>query len=297
MNRILVTGATGTIGSTLVSLLRARDENVRALVRDPRRAGTLADLGAEIAVGDFADRASLRAALEGVDVVFLLCGNVPDQVEYECAAIDEAARAGVRRIVKQSARGAAVGDPVTYWHWHALIEQHLRASGVPSVVLQAGFLMSNLLAAVDHVRTQGMLFAPAGDARIAMVDPVDVAAVAAEALTGESHVGSTYVVTGPEAVTYHQVADHLTAATGQHVGYADVPPEAARAALLEAGLPSFAADQVVSVFDALRRGVQSTTTGTVAEISGRSAGSLAAFAERHAGAFSGVQAAPVSAGR
>jgi uncharacterized protein YbjT (DUF2867 family) len=297
MNRILVTGATGTIGSALVGLLRARGQRVRALVRDPERAGTLADQGAEIAVGDFADRASLRAAADGVDVVFLLCGNVPDQVDYECAMIDEAVRAGVRRIVKQSARGAAIGDRVAYWRRHAVIEQHLQASGVPSVVLQPSFLMTNLLAAVDHVRTQGMLFAPAGDARIAMVDPVDVAAVAAEALTSEGHEGNTYVLTGPEAISYTRVAEDLSAAIGRPVGYADVPPEAAQAALLEAGLPSFAAEQVVRVFDALRRGVQATTTDTVPVVSGRPAGSFAAFARQHAGAFGSEQSSPVSAGR
>ena len=69
-------------------------------------------------VGDFADPASVRAAVDGVDAVFLACGNVPDQVEYECTVIDAAAAAGVRRIVKLSARGAAVGAPVAYWHWH-----------------------------------------------------------------------------------------------------------------------------------------------------------------------------------
>jgi uncharacterized protein YbjT (DUF2867 family) len=297
MSRILVTGATGNIGSALVGLLRARGQSVRALVRDPRRADAIAGSGAELAVGDFADRASLRAAAEGVDVVFLLCGNVPDQVDYECAMIDEAAQAGVRRIVKQSARGAALGDPVTYWHWHATIEQHLRASGVPSVVLQPSFLMSNLLAAVEHVRTQGMLFAPVGDARIAMVDPVDVASVAAEALTTEGHEGETYVLTGPEPISYAKVADHLSAATGRPVGYADVPAEAALAALVAAGLPPFAAEQVVTVFGALRRGVQATTTDVVPVVCGRPAGSFAAFARRHAGVFGADLTASVSASR
>ena len=90
-------------------------------------------------------------ALRDVDAVFLACGNVPDQVAYECAVIDEAARSGVRRIVKLSARGAAIGSPVAYWDWHGLIERHLQASGIPSVVLQPGFLMTNLLAAAEQV--------------------------------------------------------------------------------------------------------------------------------------------------
>ena len=83
-------------------------------------------------------------------------------MEYECAVIDAAAEAGVRRIVKLSARGAAVGAPVAYWHWHGLIERHLQTCGVPALLLRPGFLMTNLLGAAEHVRQQGMLFAPAG---------------------------------------------------------------------------------------------------------------------------------------
>ena len=125
--------------------------------------------------------------------------------------IDAAAQAGVRRIVKLSARGAAIGAPVAYWHWHALIEQHLRASGVPAVMLQPGFLMTNLLGAAEHVRQQGMLFAPAAGARIAMIDPADVAAVAAVALTTDGHDG--------QHVRAHRAGgDQLRAGRGRPVG-------------------------------------------------------------------------------
>ena len=94
---VLVTGATGTIGSTLIPLLTARGATVRALVRDPGRLRPSSDGRIQLAVGDFADPASVRAAVEGVDAVFLACGNVPEQVEYECTVIDAAAAAGVRR--------------------------------------------------------------------------------------------------------------------------------------------------------------------------------------------------------
>jgi uncharacterized protein YbjT (DUF2867 family) len=210
-NTILVTGTTGNVGSALVDLLQARDVHIRSLPREPRPA----------------DRATLATATDGVDAVFLACGNVPEQVDFECAVIDQAAEAGVRRIVKLSARGADPDAAVAYWRWHAQIEQHLRASGVPSVMLQPSFYMTNLLAAAEHVRHQGMLFAPAGNAGITMVHPADVAAVAAVTLTTDGHDGATYVLTGPEAVTYDQVAADLSAAIGRPVGYADIPPAAA----------------------------------------------------------------------
>jgi len=196
MSTVLVTGATGTIGSALVPPLTARGATVSALVRDPSRAESIRGDNVSIRPGDFADPASLRAALEGVDSVFLACGNVPDQVAYECAVIDEAASAGVRRIVKLSARGAAADSPVAYWRWHCQIERHLTASTVPAVMLQPSFLMTNFFGAAEHVRDRGMLFAPAGSARISMIHPADVAEVAAVTLTSGGSPGQDHVLHG-----------------------------------------------------------------------------------------------------
>ena len=136
MHTILVTGATGNVGSAVVAELGDRGLPVRAFVRDPDRAAAILGPDVELAVGDFPDPASIRAALEGIEVVFLACANVPPQVEYEIRVIDAAARAGVRRLVKLSALGAAPGSRVAFWDWHARIERHLEASGVPWVNLR-----------------------------------------------------------------------------------------------------------------------------------------------------------------
>ncbi len=266
---ILVTGATGNIGSALIAALAAHDVHTRTLPRHPRPL----------------DRATLARSVDGVDAVFLACGNVPEQVEFECAVIDAAARAGVRRIVKLSARGADPGAPVAYWRWHAQIEQHLHASGVPAVVLQPGFLMSNVFAAAEHVRTAGLLFAPAGDARIAMTHPGDVAAAACVALTSDGLEGATAVLTGPDALTYAQVAADLSAAIGRPVGHADGPPEGFRSGLLEAGLPPFVVEQLVEVFAALRRGEQAEPTDAVQRITGWAPRPFATWAVTYADAF------------
>jgi uncharacterized protein YbjT (DUF2867 family) len=289
MTTILVTGATGTVGSSLMSALSTQGQTVRAFIHHPAGAKQLSGSGAQIALGDFADPASVRAALHGVDTVFLACGNIPEQVEYECAVIDEAKESGVQRVVKLSARGAATGSPAAYWDWHGLIERHLQSSGIPSVVLRPSFLMTNLLGAAEQVRQQGMLFAPAAGARISMIDPRDVAAVAAVALTADGHDGNTYVLTGPEAISYQQVAQDLSVATNRSVGFVDIPPQVATAALIDAGLPPFAARQVVTVFGELRAGVQAETTGTVEAVIGRPARSFAAFARDYAGAFAGAE--------
>jgi uncharacterized protein YbjT (DUF2867 family) len=284
---VLVTGATGSVGSRLVSLLAARGLDVRALTRRPDAPLLHHDRVSRV-VGDFARPASLDTALAGVDAVFLACGNVPEQVAYESALIEAAARIGVPRVVKLSARGTAPDATVAYWRWHAEIEARLRASGLPSVVLRPSFSMANLFAAAEHVSAAGMLAAPAGTARIAMIDPLDVARVAAEALTGTGHLGRTYTLTGPEAIGYQQVAEDLGRVTRRPVRFVDVPPEGAVAAMTGAGLPAFVAEQIAAVFAALRAGGQATTTDDVAVLTGQAGRTFGEFAEDVAAAFVGA---------
>ena len=283
---ILVTGATGTVGSTLIPLLAARGATVRALVRDPGRPGGSPIAGASSWSATSPIRPRYAPPVDGVDAVFLACGNVPDQVEYECTVIDAAAAAGVRRIVKLSARGAAIGSPVAYWHWHALIEQHLQAPACRPSVLQPGFVMTNLLGAAEHVRSQGMLFAPAGGARIAMIDPADVAAAAAVALTTDGHDGSTYVLTGPEAISYHPGRRRpVRRDRPRRSASSTSRPRRRCGAMIDAGLPPFAAEQVVTVFGELRRGAQARPPTRSNALTGTAARSFASFARDYAGAF------------
>jgi uncharacterized protein YbjT (DUF2867 family) len=153
------------------------------------------------------------------------------------------------------------------------------------VVLQPGFAMSNLFGSAEQVRQHGMIFAPAGEVPIGMVDPRDIAAAAVTALTGNGHDGRSYVLTGPEAITYADVAAQLSAALGRPVGYVDTPPEAAGQAMRDAGLPAVVVDQLLLVFAALRAGAQAATTPESRELTGRPPRSFAEFARDHAQIF------------
>ena len=243
------------------------------------------DVLVELAIGDFGEPGSIQAALDGVDGVFLACSNQPQQVEYENRVIDAAEEAGVRRIVKLSALGAEIGSPVAFWDWHARIEDHLRASDVPSVVLRPTFSMANLLASAEAVQYTGKLFAPAGEAGISMIHPQDVAAVASVALVEDRHDGKTYTLTGPEAITFGQVAGYLWGALGREIEYLNVPDEAALQSMAEQGLPEFVAGQIVTVFGFLRSGVQERTTSTVRTLTGHDPRPFALFASEHARLF------------
>jgi uncharacterized protein YbjT (DUF2867 family) len=287
---ILVTGATGTVGSNVVRELRARGATVRALLRDRERR----PLGphVELAIGDFADPASVRAALEGVDQMFLVCANSPEQVALEVNAIDAAVAAGTRRIVKVSALHAEAGSTLPFWDWHGCIEQHLQAAGLPYVVLRPSFYMTNLLASAATIAETGKLFAPAAEAKVAMIDPRDVAAAAAAVLTEDGHDGPTYELTGPEAITFCQVAEEMSRATGRRVEFVNVADEAALGALLAAGLPDWLATSVVTLFELLRCGVGEQITDSIRLLTGREPRTIADFARDHAALLSGPQHGP-----
>ncbi len=291
MTTALVTGATGTVGSAVVGELRERGVTVRAFVRDPGQAGAILSDDVELAVGDFEDPASIRRALADVDGVFLACGNVPGQVRFETTAIDAAAAAGVRRIVKLSALGAEAGSALAFWDWQGRIEQQLEQSGVPAVVQRPATYISNLLAFAEAIAHTGMLFAPAGDAQVAMVDPRDVAAAAAVVLTEDGHDGQAYTLTGPAALSYQDIAAALSDAAGRAIAFVDVDDEAARRGMLEAGMPGFVADFLIGLFGALRAGAHARPTDTVRALTGSEPRSVAAFARDHAAAFGSVAVA------
>lgn len=282
---IVVTGATGNAGCEVVRALTARGSRVRAFVRDPDKARHKLGENVELAVGDFADPRSVRAALEGADALLLSCADDPRRVGWETAAIDAAVAAGVGRVVKLSATAAEPGSPVAFWDWHGQVEQHLRASGAGWVILRASWYMTNVLAAAPGVAAEGRLYAPAGDARIAMIDPRDVGAAAAAVLSSPGHEGHIYLLTGPRAITYAEVAAGLSAATERRVEFVDVPGDAARQAMVHDGMPGFVAEQIVAMFGRLRRGVATEVSPVVETLTGSAPRDFASFAIDHARLF------------
>jgi uncharacterized protein YbjT (DUF2867 family) len=271
---VLVTGATGNIGSQVVRELQERGVPVRAFARDPGKLD-----GVEVAIGDFSDPDSIRRALVDVDRVFLSSADGPRKVAHEAAVVDAAAAAGVELIVKASTMRAQAGSPLKPFDWNGRSEEHLARSGVPTVILRSAFYMTNLLAAAEPVAREGVLPAPAGDGAVAMIDPRDVAAVAAVALAGDGHAGRTYHPTGPRPITYAGIADVLGAQ------YVDVPPEAARRQLEAAGMPDWLVDHLEGVFALIRSGAFAETTDVVRAVTGREPRDFAAFAADYADAF------------
>jgi uncharacterized protein YbjT (DUF2867 family) len=278
MTTILVTGATGNIGSHLVRDLCERDVRVRAFVRDePRGRAVLGD-DVDLAVGDYGDSASVAAALHGVDRLFLLTPSHPDMVQWERTVLDTASASGVGLVVKISTVGADPDTDARFLRWQGQCEEVLRASGIPAVVLRSSTHMTNVLFAADTIKSDGRIFTPLDEAKIAMVDRRDLAGVAALALTEAGHEGRGYLVTGPQAITYREVAAQLSEVVGRSVEYADVPDEGALAAMLQAGAPEWMAEGIGEVNQLLRCGMAAETSDVVRVLLGREPYSFADFA-------------------
>jgi uncharacterized protein YbjT (DUF2867 family) len=280
---ILVTGAAGVTGREVVKALLERGEAVRALVRDAERGRPLAELGAELAVGDLEDAATLAAGFHAVDRVYLLLPSVPTAPGQAANAIAAARPAGVGLIVRHSI--LASGEPGAYTEWNGAADRLVARSGIPFVTLRPSFFMQNLLWSAAEIAATGQFTLPVGDAVVSHIDVRDIAAVAATVLTEPGHAGRSYALTGPEALSYHQVAERLGTALGRPVKFVDLPEAEYRRVSLEAGQPEWLVAANVAIYDQARRGLFSPVTATVRALTGRDPIPFAQFAADYAASF------------
>lgn len=291
---ILVTGATGTIGARLVQRLTAREIPVRAFVRDPVNAQSLHAPSVEIATGDLADPASIRNALHGIEKMFLLTSSSPDQVTLQGNAVRAAEEAGVRHIVKVSALGARPDAPFHLGRWHAETEDQIRDTGLAFTFLHPHVFMQNFLGFASTIQRDEAFYAPLGRAAVSMVDARDVAEVAAAVLQHPAyHTGQTYVITGPEAVSYADAAEALSTVLDRPIRYVDVPPEAYRDRLVEAGRPEWLADDLTALSRIFRAGHGAHLSSVVRDLTGRRGRRFGRFVRDYADAFRSAAAVPV----
>ena len=279
---ILIIGGRSKIGTALIADLLARGEPVRALVRageSGRAGGPGGPGGAEAVVGDLGDEGSLVSAMAGVEKVFLLSSPHQDAVRWHRNAIDAARRAQVQLLVRSSILGADRSSPAEFINAHTVSDRYLEDSGLPFVIIRPNLFLQNVPeSTIPSIDGTGTFYANAGTARLSMVDTRDVAAVAAAALTEPGHAGGHYEVTGPEALSYTDVAVRLSRALGRSVSYVDAPDDAVEPALRAAGLSEWFAGALVGLYQDYRRsgpdGYAAQVSGTVPRVTGRPARSL-----------------------
>ena len=263
---IALVGATGTIGRHVAAGLAAAGAPARALVRDPGRSRV--PLPAVHA--DLRDPAALRRALSDADQLFLLTPHCPDQDLLERAAVDAAVTVGVRRIVKVSGGAPTLGPngptSTAIAHWRS--ERHIEHSGLRFCFLRPSFVMQNLLTMRPK---RGLLLAPMGRGKIAMVDARDVADCAVAALRNPDMPDTAWQLTGPRGVTFGEVASRIGAR------YVNVPLRIAAGTLRRRGESAFAIEHATRMAAYFATGADGAPTKGVEQLAGHPPRTLDAF--------------------
>jgi uncharacterized protein YbjT (DUF2867 family) len=242
--------------------------DVTAMVRVAARAADLPGAPGHV-VATFDDPPAAEVLRE-FDRIFLLSPENEEQAELETVFLDAVAAAGHQpHIVKICADGFRdPGCEVRFMRSHRQVAAHLDALGLPVTYLAAATYLEDLLPSADAIRRTGMIEAPAGQGRAGWVAVADVARAAARVLTTEGHENVTYVLTGPQALGYADVAALFADVFAWQVGYADQPPGQALEAMLARGLPRWEAEGELERFDWIRQGGAAVVTDTVRDLTG-----------------------------
>jgi uncharacterized protein YbjT (DUF2867 family) len=281
--KILVTGATGSIGDQLTGILSASGIHFSAMIRPGTHKRAIYDLpGCTVVEGDFNDPESVAAALTGVDKAFLLTNSSELAEKQQLDFLSAAKKAGVRHIVKLSQWAADLHSPVRFLRYHAVVENAIKDSGLAYTFLRPNLFMQGLLGFRETIIKQNQFYGAVGSARISMIDIRDIACVAAAALTSPGHEGKIYNLTGPEALTHNEMADKLSAATGRKIGFVDISPEVLKKIVLSVGFPEWQADGLIEDYAHYKLGEAAELKNGVFEATGKKPLDFSAFAADHA---------------
>jgi len=278
----LITGPTGNIGRGVVDQLHKEGHDVRALVRDASRAALLPD-GIDIAVGNLDDAESVAAALRDIDSVFLLHAG-PGTTQTQIM-IDAARSAGVHRIVLLSSIGARLRPLPTIGATLAAREDLLRESGLDVTYLRPNGLMSNALLWADGIRAENRVVDPTSPGRIPVVDPEDIARVAALVLTQDGHVGHGYILNGPEALTSREQVEILSEVLGRTIDFVDVTPEQLAQDSVAHGTPVQLAEAMQNLNELFRVGRAGVIADDIENLTGVAPRTFRDWCKRHIDEF------------
>lgn len=283
---ILLTGVTGKTGGETARQLLAKGVKIRAIVRNAAKAEELKAAGVELVVGDIGDAAVVRQALQGVEKAMLVLPNGKTQQANEQQFTDLAKAAGVQHLVKMSSMEAVphAETPIPQAHW--AVEEYIRASGIPWTMVKPNFFMQNLLGSANSIKTQKKFSLPMGDGTTGMADIRDIAAVCAEVLTGEGHTGKSYEITGPEVLTFHDVAKRFSEVLGEKIEYVPMPMDQFRQRMTGV-LEPWHLNAVCELFREIAEIGLDHTTDTFRQLMGREPRSVTQFIRDHIAVFRG----------
>ncbi|MBY8962060.1 SDR family oxidoreductase [Flavobacterium sp. D11R37] len=260
MAKILVTGATGTIGKLVVKHLENLGADYLSGTRNPK--------GGKDVYFDYNDPSSFKNATEGVDTAFVLGPPLVLGLDAVLTPfLDFLKEKGILRVVYFS---AYKGDKMQGLDFHPKLEQKLKDDGFDYTILRPTFFAQNFKNYEgDNITQRDIIFMPAGDGKASFIDADNIAEVAAIALTQPGHSGKVYELTGPESVSYHDVAKLLTEITGRTISYPNPSPEQFKSVLTESGAPEFIADYLISVYGTIAANNVDSITDDYKKITGK----------------------------
>ncbi|ROQ05541.1 uncharacterized protein YbjT (DUF2867 family) [Rathayibacter sp. PhB93] len=271
---LAVTGSTGVLGGLVARELATLDTAQRLLVRTPVKAPQLPD--STVHPFSYTDRPAAIAALTGVETLFMVSASESaERLDQHRSFIDAAAAAGVRHIVYTSFIAAAPDAVFTLARDHFVTEEYIKASGMAWTFLRDSFYIDFMEALVGD---DGVIRGPGGTGRVAIVSRADVARTAVAVLRDPSaHAGRTYDLTGPEALTFAEVATTISRVRGRDVTFLDESIEEAHASRAGYGAPGWQVDAWVSTYTAVASNDMSAISDAVETITGTAPQTLEAY--------------------
>jgi uncharacterized protein YbjT (DUF2867 family) len=281
---ILITGASGSVGKTVLREVIGKEPKVRAIYRSKEEAAK-APAGCEPVLADFSDKQSLRRAIEGVTSIFLVCSPIPQLVELESNVVDVCKESGVKHVVLNSAMGA--GDyGKSFPSWHRKVEDKLKASGMSCTILRPNGFLQNIVAFNGpSIRAQGAFYVAMGDAKVSYLDVGDIAVVGVKALQGGPHSGKTYELNGPEAISNEELAKRISKVSGRTVNFVDIPEAAQHEAMLGLGMPEWQVTALLELQQYYKQGGGAKTDGLLKSLLGREPVTLDQYLEANVREF------------
>ena len=299
---ILVTGATGTVGSEvvkqLVSSSSSSDQNsivIRAAVHSKDKVDKFKHYDNKIVQTvnmDYNNPETITDTLNHVDKLFLLTLPAPNMTDVYSNLIKEIRKSGsVNHMVMLSSMGAGTSLGTRIGRLHREEEKIIEESGIPFTFLRPGAFMQNFVNYFGQtIRTQNAFYLPTEDGKVSFIDARDIAAVSVKVLTSnnhqqQQHIGKAYTITGREAISYGQAAEILSKEVGRRISYVDIPEKEAQKGMKQNGMDDWLVEATLEFYRIIKAGHASKTTNVVEQITGRKPISFGQFARDYAQAF------------
>ena len=248
-NKILIIGGTGNIGIELVKLFKNSEEDFQLLARTEARQKEFSDQNLRSIMGEVGDWPSIDNALADIDTVFLLTSPSPLMLDEHKGVIDRAIKAGVKKIVRLSAEPADANCDMPLYAAHGQADDYLQNSGIDYAILRPHYFMQNI--ATMHggfIKDKQMFAQYLGDATIPMIDVEDIALAAFNVLTSDKHNNKTFILAGPQSISFADVATALSNSLGKQIQYVSLSYDEQKAGFEAAQLPEWVVKSIMTLF-------------------------------------------------